>query len=80
MRVPIVCVDPRLRQFASAFADAFSRPQFRHFVTVLVALLLCRGPQTLTGLLRTIRGGGSLASLSRFLSEAPWEATALAAT
>mgnify|MGYP000075014511 CR=1 FL=1 len=79
MRVPMVCVDPRLRQFASAFADAFSRPQFRHFVTVLVALLLCRGSRTLTGLLRTVQGGGRLASLSRFLSEAPWEATALAA-
>lgn len=80
MRVPIVCVDPRLRQYASAFADAFSRPQFRHFVTVLVALLLCQGPRTLTGLLRSVRGGGSLASVSRFLSEAPWEATALATT
>lgn len=79
MRVPIVCVDPRLRQFASAFADAFSRPQFRPCVTVLLALLLCRGPRTLTGLLRTVQGGGSLAGLSRFLSEAPWEASALAA-
>jgi hypothetical protein len=41
MRVPIVCVDTRLRQFAFAFVDCFSRPQFRHFMSVLVALLLC---------------------------------------
>jgi hypothetical protein len=45
---------------------------------VLVALLLCQVPRTLTGLLRTARDGGSLAGLSRFLSEAPWEAAALA--
>jgi hypothetical protein len=71
-------VDARVRQFASAFAGCFSRPQFRHFVTVLVALLLCHGPRTLTGLRRTLRAKGSLASLSRFLAEAPWQATDVA--
>ena len=35
MRVPIVCVDERLRQYAQTFADCFSRPQYKHFVTVL---------------------------------------------
>jgi len=78
MRVPIVCVDSRVRQYATAFVDCFSRPQFRHFVTVLAALLLWRGPRTLTGLLRTVQGKTTRASLSRFLSEAPWDATALA--
>ena len=80
MRVPIVCVDRQVRQFASAFAGCFSRPQFRHFVTVLVALLLCYGPRTLTNLLRTVRVKGSLASLSRFLAEAPWKETEVAKT
>jgi hypothetical protein len=36
MRVPIVCVDERLRQYAQMFADCLSRPQFQHFVIVLV--------------------------------------------
>jgi len=80
MRVPIVCVDAHVRQFASAFAGCFSRPQFRHFVTVLVALLLCRGPRTLTSLLRTVRGKGSLASLSCFLADAQWKETEVAKT
>jgi len=40
MRVPIVCVDARLRQYAQTFADCFNRPQFQHFVIVLVGLLL----------------------------------------
>ena len=80
MRVPIVCVDTRVRQFALAFAGCFSRPQYRHFVIVLVGLLLCHGPRTLTGLLRSVQVKTSLASLSRFLTEAPWKATDLAQT
>ncbi len=79
MRMPLVCVDERVRQDASAFRECFSRPQYRHFVTMLVALLLCQGPRTLTNLFRTIAGAGSVASLSRFLAEAPWDASAVAA-
>ena len=80
MPVPIVCLDARLRQFADAFAGCFSAPQRRHFATVLLALLLCREPRTLTGLRRQVAGGGSVAALSRFLSAAPWSAEAVAAT
>lgn len=80
MPVPIVCLDARLRQFAAAFDACFSAPQRRHFVTVLLALLLCREPRTLTGLRRQVAGGRSVAALSRFLSEAPWSAEAVAAT
>lgn len=79
MRVPIVCVDGRVRQYAQTFADCFSRPQFQHFVIVLVGLLLCRGTRTLTGLLQSVAVNTSLASLSRFLSEAPWKASEVAA-
>jgi SRSO17 transposase len=45
---------------------------------MLVALVLCQGPRTLTNLFRTIAGAGSVASLSRFLAEAPWDARAVA--
>lgn len=72
MRVPIVCADKHLRQYAQTFADCFSRPQFKHFVIVLMGLLLCQGKRTLTGLLRSVAVKASLASLSRFLSEASW--------
>jgi hypothetical protein len=75
MRVPIVCVDARVRQYAQTFRDCFSRPQFQHFVIVLVGLLLCRGTRTLTGLLGCIAVKTSVASLSRFLSQAPWKAS-----
>jgi hypothetical protein len=80
MPVPIVCLDARLRQFAAAFDTCFSAPQRRHFVTVLLALLLCREPRTLTGLRRQVAGGRSVAALSRFLSDAPWSAATVAAT
>src|SRR5215210_3540575 len=80
MPVPIVCLDGRLGQFAAAFAGCFSAPQRRHLVTVLLALRLCREARTLSGLGRQVAGGRSVASLSRFLSDAPWSAPAVAAT
>ena len=79
MPIPIVCLDARLRQFVEAVAACFSKPQRRHFVTVLLALLLCREPRTLSGLRRQVAGGRSVAALSRFLSEAPWSAEEVAA-
>jgi hypothetical protein len=47
-------------------------------VTVLLGLMLCEGARTLRGLVRQIAAGPSLAGLSRFLSEAPWDPTAVA--
>ncbi len=78
MPVPIVCLDARLSQFAARLDGCFSAPQRRHVVTVLLALLLCREPRTLSGLHRQVAGGRSVASLSRFLSDAPWSASAVA--
>ncbi len=39
--------------------------------------MLCEGTRTLSGLLRQIADSPSLAGLSRFLSEAPWEEAAV---
>jgi hypothetical protein len=72
MQIPIVCVDERVRQSAGVFWECFSRPQRRHCVTMLVALLLCQDPRMLTNRFRTIARAGSVASRSRFLAEAPW--------
>src|SRR5918997_2853744 len=74
MPVPIVCLDARRRQFVATFDACCSAPQRRHFVTVLLALLLCREPRTLSGRRRQVAGGRSVAALSRFLAEAPWSA------
>src|SRR2546429_7678950 len=74
MPVPIICLDESLRQFAERFRHELSKPQYQYFVIVLLGLMLCEGRRTLSGLLRQIADGPSLAGLSRFLSEAPWEA------
>src|SRR5262245_1255554 len=73
MRVPIICMDERLRQFVRAFRTHFSLPQYRYFVIVLLALMLCHEPRTLTALLRCVAISSSLSGLSRFLAKAPWQ-------
>ena len=78
MPVPILCLDEHVRQFAERFRHELSKPQYQYLVIVLLGLMLCEGTRTLRGLLRQIADGPSLAGLSRFLSQAPWEAAALA--
>src|SRR5436309_15894579 len=78
MPLPIICLDEETRQVAERFEKLFSRPQYQHFVTVLLGLLLCEGSRTLSGLLHQIADGPSLAAVSRFLSEAPWQEAAVA--
>ena len=78
MPVPIICLDDQVRQFAERFRRHLSKPQYQYFVIVLLGLMLCEGTRTLSGLLRQIANGPTLAGLSRFLSEAPWEPARLA--
>ena len=77
MPVPIICIDDQLRQFADRFRQELSKPQYQYFVTVRLRLMLCEGTRTLRGLLRQIAVGPSLAGLSRFLAQAPWQARAV---
>lgn len=79
MPTPIICADPRLRQFAASFRSCFSQPQFQYFVTVLLAVLLCLEAATCSGLQRAVCFGRSLSGLSRFLTCAPWSPAAVAA-
>ncbi len=74
MPTPVICADVRLRQFAAAFRPCFSTRQFPYFVSVLLALLLCRETPALAGLLRTVVAGRALRGLSRWLNRAPWSA------
>lgn len=78
MRLPIVCLDPRLRQFLSQFAGCFSRPQYKYFVTILLGLMLCQSGRTLSGLLQQVNSGVSLSGASRFMGQSPWQAEDLA--
>jgi len=54
MPVPMICLDGGLRHSAAAFRGCFSKPQVQYFVTVLLALILCREHFTLSGLLRQV--------------------------
>ena len=77
MPVPIICLDEEVCYFARRFENLFSKPQYQYLVTVLLGLMECEGRRTSSDLLRQIGAGPSLAGLSRFLSEAPWEAKAV---
>lgn len=78
MPIPIVLLEPLICHYAEAFRRLFSRPQFQHFVTVLLGLLARPERRNLRGLLQPTAGTRSLSAVSRFLSEAPWEARELA--
>jgi hypothetical protein len=39
MPVPIICLDEEVRHFAQRFRKVFSKPQYQHFVTVLLGLM-----------------------------------------
>jgi hypothetical protein len=80
VRVPMICVDGRLRQFSRSVSAGMTRPQRRYFEIVLAGLLLCEGAKTLTSLLRTLVVTVSLTGLSRFFSSAPWSSSAVAAS
>ena len=71
MPVPIICLEIALSQYAEAFRQAFTLPQFQHFVTVLLGFILTPERRTLTGLLSRVAGVRSLSVLSRFFSQAP---------
>ena len=49
MPVPIICVDEMLHHFARRFSEQFSKPQYQHFVIVLLGLMACEGTRTLSG-------------------------------
>ncbi|MFN8498147.1 MAG: transposase [Anaerolineae bacterium] len=80
MPKPIICLSEPLCQFADAFRDCFSRRQWPYFVIVLLGLIECEERRTLSGLRRTIAEQVSVSGLSRFLSQWPWSAEAVAAT
>src|SRR2546423_9937605 len=73
MPVPIVCLDARVRQWLETFRPCLSKPQYQHFVTVLLGLLLCQEARTLSGVLRGVAGGPRPAHVIRLLAPRPWQ-------
>lgn len=78
MPLPIICASADLCQFVLLFGLVFTKPQWKYFVTVLLALIQSEDRRTLTGLLRKVLARFSLAGLSRFFAKSPWSETLLA--
>ena len=78
MPKPIICLATDLRQFAQEFQTVFSKPQFKYFVTVLLALVECQERRTLSALLGCVGPDCSLSGLSRFFSKGCWSPQHLA--
>lgn len=77
MAQPVIVQDATLRQFARAVGAAFSLPQWKCFVTVLVGLLHCDAAHTLSGILRHVAISATVSGLSRFLRSTAWSVEAL---
>lgn len=79
MPLPIDIMEQALGQYLSLFRDCFTRPQWQHFVTVLLGLMQCEEHRTLSALLRKVAGvGPRVDGLHRFLRFAPWKVEQLA--
>jgi hypothetical protein len=80
MPLPVDVVEQALGRYLGLFRDCFSRPQWQHFVTVLLALMQCEEHRTLSAFLRAVTGAGRrVDGLARFLRDAPWSAEEVAA-
>ncbi|MCI0731153.1 MAG: hypothetical protein L0332_31120 [Chloroflexi bacterium] len=73
--MPMICLDGGLRHFAAAFRGCFSQPQPQYFMTVWLALMLCREHFTLSGLLQQVSSDSRWSGTSGFLSMARCSAT-----
>lgn len=80
MPQPIICLDEKVCHFAKRFGSLFSKPHYQYLVTVLLGLMECDGKRTLSGLRHEVGQTLSLSGLSRFFSEAPWEAEEVVAS
>lgn len=58
MRLPIICLEPRFRQYLQRFRHCFGKPQYKYFVTILLGLMLCQEASTLSGVLGQVEGKG----------------------
>jgi hypothetical protein len=68
------------RALLQPFADAFTRPTFKRFLTLMAGAVLTTGRRTVSNLLRTVRGlaHGHPSSYHRVFSRRRWSTAALA--
>src|SRR5689334_1752192 len=73
-------VPPEALPLISIFADTFTSPTYRRFVTLLLAAILTTGRRTIANLLRTLGplADGHRTAYQRVLSRAPWSSLRLA--
>jgi SRSO17 transposase len=70
----IVQSHEHLSNFLSAFRGAFkNQPQYRHFQTYVLGLMIYLGNRNLAGLSRAIPGSKSACSLYRFVAAMDWD-------
>ena len=70
----IVQSHEHLSNFLSAFRGAFkNQPQYRHFQTYVLGLMIYLGNRNLAGLSRAIPGSKSACSLYRFMAAMDWD-------
>lgn len=78
MAQPIIIQDATIRNYLAGFRDAFSAPQWKYFVTVLMGMIHCQASRTLSGMLRVVATGMTVGGLSRFLISPAWSVDGLA--
>jgi len=77
MQLPLVAPAPLVAAHAGAFRDLFAnRCQFQHFQDYLTGLMVLEN-KSLSNMARCIVDSADKTNLSRFLSEAPWDAAAV---
>jgi len=74
MQLPLVAPAPAVDAHAAAFRDLFAnRCQFQHFQHYLTGLMVLPN-KSLANIARCVLASADKTNLSRFLSEAPWQA------
>jgi hypothetical protein len=79
MPQPVHIRDVRLTQYLRVFSSAFSLPQWKYFVTVLLGLLHCDERRSLSALLRHVVVGVTIFGVCHFMCVAPWSVDRLTA-
>lgn len=64
---------PRFDNFVSLFTTKLAKPAQRHFIALLVALIIFDGRKNIVGLNRALLAPCHASSLARFIGEAEWD-------
>jgi SRSO17 transposase len=68
---------PHSDNFVALFTNKLAKPAQRHFIALLIALIIFDGRKNLAGLNRALFSACHSSSLSRFIGESAWDETEL---